>query len=211
METLLTKHTITAKKFIQDLVDKLYGPTFTYSAEPIMQIASHALGTHAEVGVRLFREGAVMPSRGSDLAAGFDLYAWIPEPSDDSKVMGVERSIDILPNSMLPIKTGINLRIPAGFEVQIRPRSGLAFKNQITVQNTPGTIDADYDGDGEAFEIVVMLRNESQNIFRVKHGDRIAQMVVNKLPDVTLRLDTNDNVNRNQSNRDGGLGSTGTN
>lgn len=208
MQTLLTNYTLTAKKLIADLVEKVYGST--HSAEGAQKLVSHMLGTHAEIGVRLFREGAIMPSRGSDLAAGFDLYAWIPEPSADDKVMGVERERDIPPNSMIPIKTGINLRIPAGFEVQIRPRSGLAFKSQITVQNTPGTIDADYDGDGESFEIVVMLRNESNNVFRVKHGDRIAQMVVNKLPDVTLRLDTNDNVNRNQSNREGGLGSTGT-
>lgn len=162
-----------------------------------------------EMRVRLFREGAKMPSRGSDIAAGFDLYAWIPEPSEDSKTMGVGRDLIIAPGTMIPIKTGINLRIPVGYEVQIRPRSGLAFKNQITVQNTPGTIDADYDGDGESFEIVVMLRNEGQAPFRVAHGDRIAQMVLCKLPDVALVEDHDDNTQRNVSNRSGGLGSTG--
>jgi dUTP pyrophosphatase len=148
--------------------------------------------------VRLFREGAIMPSRGSEFAAGFDLYAWTPE-----------HPVSIPAGTMQPIKTGINLRIPAGYEVQIRPRSGLAFKHQITVQNTPGTIDADYDGDGEKFEIVVMLRNEGNQQFQVNHGDRIAQMVLNKLPEVFLVEDFEDNAQRNESTRAGGLGSTG--
>ena len=160
--------------------------------------------------IRRFREGAIMPTRGSDLAAGFDLYAWLPEVENTSSVDYGKKTVVILPGNMQPIKTGLNMRIPAGYEVQIRPRSGLAFKNQITVQNSPGTIDADYDGDGESFEVVIMLRNESvENAFRVNHGDRIAQMVVNKLPDVVLIEDTEDNVNRNASQRAGGLGSTG--
>lgn len=155
--------------------------------------------------VRRFREGAIMPSRGSELAAGFDLYAWTPEHERGN----TRTTIMIPPDGMAPIKTGINLRIPAGYEVQIRPRSGLAFKYQITVQNTPGTIDADYDGDGEKFEIVVMLRNEGTEWFQVNHGDRIAQMVLNKLPEVTLVEDFEDNAQRNESTRVGGLGSTG--
>lgn len=157
--------------------------------------------------IRRFREGAIMPTRGSDLAAGFDLYACL---DPESSFAGIKPGhVIIQPGNMYPIKTGLNIRIPAGYEVQIRPRSGLAFKHQITVQNAPGTIDADYDGDGEAFEIVVMIRNEGQRAFTVSHGDRIAQMVVNKLPDVILVEDTEDNVNRNASQRAGGLGSTG--
>jgi dUTP pyrophosphatase len=194
-----------------------------------------------ELKIRLFREGAIMPTRGTTLAAGFDLYAWLPPRATTATVdaeaypdiaIGVENGLftfedlktehlasnwqdTVEPGStiihagcMVPIKTGLNMRIPAGYEVQIRPRSGLAFKNQITVQNSPGTIDADYDGDGEKFEVVVMLRNEGADNFRVNHGDRIAQMVVNKLPDVVLVEDFEDNTNRN-SNREGGLGSTG--
>lgn len=168
------------------------------------------MSTPINLRVRRFREGATMPSRGSDLSAGFDLCAWIPEPSSDDEKMGLTRSLTIAPGHMVPIRTGLNIRIPAGYEVQIRPRSGLAFKHQITVQNSPGTIDADYDGDGEKFEIVVMLRNESNNnAFTVTHGDRIAQMVLNKLPDVVVVEDFEDNTTRNVSNRDGGLGSTG--
>lgn len=161
------------------------------------------------LGIRRFREGAVMPSRGSDLAAGFDLHAWIMgnQELDDNKIQESEKIIGV--GEMAPIKTGLNMRIPAGYEVQIRPRSGLAFKNQITVQNSPGTIDADYDGDGEKFEVVVMLRNEGFSPFVVAHGDRIAQMVVNKLPDVVLVEDFEENTKRNASSRVGGLGSTG--
>jgi dUTP pyrophosphatase len=154
-----------------------------------------------ELKIRLFRDGARMPYRSTDLAAGFDLYAWIGEWNE-------EQTVVIPPNSMRPIKTGLNMRIPAGYEVQIRPRSGLAFKSQITVQNAPGTIDADFDSDGPDFEVVVLLRNEGTEDFVVKQGDRIAQMVVHKLPDVILVEDFEDNTNRN-SNRQGGLGSTG--
>ena len=172
------------------------------------------------IGIRRFREGATLPTRGTVYAAGYDLYAWVigrnnrdPLSSEPFgfiyDVEGDEREIIIEPGTMVPIKTGINMRIPEGYEVQIRPRSGLAFKNQITIQNTPGTIDADYDGDGEKFESVIMLRNEGKGAFSVKHGDRIAQMVVNEIPKTTLWEVFGDNKNRLGSNRDGGLGSTG--
>jgi dUTP pyrophosphatase len=154
-----------------------------------------------ELKIRVFRDGALMPQRSTNLAAGFDLYAWIGEWNE-------EQTVVIPPNSMRPIKTGLNMRIPEGYEVQIRPRSGLAFKKQITVQNSPGTIDADFDGDGPDFEVVVLLRNEGTEDFVVKQSDRIAQMVVNKLPEVELVPDYEDNYSRN-SNRQGGFGSTG--
>jgi len=108
------------------------------------------------------------------------------------------------------INTGLNLRIPVGYELQIRPRSGLARKNQITVMNSPGTIDADYDGDGADFELKIMLVNHGDKPFVVKHGDRVAQMVVQKLPDVELQEVYGDNPMRHGSERAGGLGSTGS-
>jgi len=163
-----------------------------------------------QLRIRRFRDGATMPTRGSDLAAGFDLYAWVGEHAPNKPIIDPERPyVDVCAGCMVPVKTGLNMRIPVGYEVQIRPRSGLAFKHQITVQNSPGTIDADYDGDGEKFEIVVMLRNEGNEHFRVMHGDRIAQMVLNKLPSVVLVEDTEENTRRNESNRTAGLGSTG--
>lgn len=81
-------------------------------------------------------------------------------------------NIVIAPNETRLVKTGLYVDIPKGYEAQVRPRSGLALKNNITIANTPGTIDADYRG-----EIGVVLRNEGSNSFTVTIGDRIAQMV----------------------------------
>lgn len=104
-----------------------------------------------------------IPLYASDSAAGADLKADISE------------TLYLNPGESTLIKTGICLEIPEGFEVQIRPRSGLAFKNQITVLNTPGTIDADYRG-----EIGVILINHGKNPFKIEPKMRIAQMVLTK-------------------------------
>jgi len=93
-------------------------------------------------------------------AAGLDLKA------------NLDQSIILKPLERVLVKTGLFLEIPDGFEAQIRPRSGLAFKNGITVLNSPGTIDADYRG-----EIGVILINLSSENFEIKDGERIAQMV----------------------------------
>ena len=85
----------------------------------------------------------------------------------------IQNSVDIKPKETVIIPTGISLSIPKNFEIQIRPRSGLAAKNQISVLNTPGTIDADYRG-----ELKVILINLSNKTFTVKNGERIAQMVL---------------------------------
>lgn len=165
------------------------------------------------VDIRLFRDGAKMPTRGSDFAAGWDVYAFIDSVTggDCTNVDDcMPRQITIPAGEMRIIKTGMNVRIPEGFEIQIRPRSGLAFKNQITVMNSPGTIDADYDGDGEKFETNVMIKNtHPTNDFVVNHGDRIAQMVIAKLVQSTLTQVEGDNNNRLVSSRLGGFGSTG--
>ncbi|ACU06698.1 Deoxyuridine 5'-triphosphate nucleotidohydrolase [Flavobacteriaceae bacterium 3519-10] len=102
-----------------------------------------------------------LPKYQTELSAGMDLYANIEE----------EISLASLERKLIP--TGLFLELPAGFEAQVRPRSGLAIKNGITVLNAPGTIDADYRG-----EIGVILINLSKDTFTVKDGDRIAQMVI---------------------------------
>lgn len=84
-------------------------------------------------------------------------------------------TIAIAPGERKLISTGLYIELPAGFEAQIRPRSGLAYKNGVTVLNSPGTIDADYRG-----EIKVLLINLSSEIFEVNNGDRIAQMIIAK-------------------------------
>jgi dUTP pyrophosphatase len=104
-----------------------------------------------------------LPEYQTPLSAGLDLRANINEP------------IVLQPLERKLIGTGLFLELPAGFEAQIRPRSGLAYKYGLSVLNTPGTIDADYRG-----EVKVLLVNLSNEIFTVEDGERIAQMVVAK-------------------------------
>lgn len=109
----------------------------------------------------LLKEGAVVPKYASDLAAGADVCAFIEE----DVVVGSGESV------LVP--TGVKVALPEGFEIQVRPRSGLALKHQVTVLNTPGTIDADYRG-----EVCVILINHGKEPFVVVPGMRIAQIVV---------------------------------
>ena len=114
----------------------------------------------------------------------------------------INANIDINPGKTAIIPTGLALSIPKGFEVQIRPRSGLAAKQKISVLNTPGTIDADYRG-----EIKVILINLGQETFTVEKGLRIAQMVV--CPIVQAQLKEVDDLSETERGK-GGFGSTGT-
>lgn len=106
-------------------------------------------------------EGAELPHYASEGAAGCDLRAYLKSP------------IVLEPGMSILVPTGIRVAIPEGYEIQVRPRSGLALKEQITVLNTPGTIDSDYRG-----EIAVILINHSTHLFIIEPGMRIAQMVV---------------------------------
>ena len=114
----------------------------------------------------------------------------------------------IHPHNSLIVPTGLNVNIPEGYEIQIRPRSGLAAKHGVTVLNTPGTIDCDYSGDGEDFELKVILFNHNKVPFIINNGDRIAQMVVAKLAAHELVEVEEFGKSANKS-RKGGLGSTG--
>ena len=114
----------------------------------------------------------------------------------------IDTNISIDPGKTAIIPTGLAISIPKGFEVQIRPRSGLAAKQKITVLNTPGTIDADYRG-----EIKVILINLSENSFIVERGLRIAQMVV--CPVVQAQLKEVNDLSETERGK-GGFGSTGT-
>ena len=102
-----------------------------------------------------------LPTYATDLSAGMDLRAELLSP------------VELKPLQRALIPTGLFIELPPRFEAQIRPRSGLAFKNGITVLNSPGTIDADYRG-----EIKVLLVNLSNETFEVNDGERIAQMVI---------------------------------
>ena len=114
----------------------------------------------------------------------------------------IENNIIINPGEKALISTGISMAIPKGYEVQIRPRSGLAVKKNITVLNTPGTIDADYRG-----EIKVILINLGKENFTVTNGERIAQMVV--CPVINASLEEVKELSDTQRGL-GGFGSTGT-
>ncbi len=102
-----------------------------------------------------------LPVYETELSAGMDIRAMLTEP------------VELKPLERALIGTGLFIELPAGYEAQIRPRSGLAAKKGITILNTPGTIDADYRG-----EIKIILVNLSNDIYRVEHGDRIAQMII---------------------------------
>ncbi|MEE1112005.1 MAG: dUTP diphosphatase [Bacteroidales bacterium] len=130
-----------------------------------------------------------LPAYETNLSAGMDLRANLSEP------------IILQPMQRALIPTGLYIELPSGTEAQIRPRSGLAFKNGITVLNSPGTIDADYRG-----EIKVLLINLSQEAFEIKDSERIAQMVVSKHETVEWQLV--ETLNQTQRG-EGGFGHTG--
>lgn len=138
----------------------------------------------------LSEDPEALPTYASELAAGADLKACISEP------------LVLAPGASLLIPTGLRFAIPVGYEIQIRPRSGLALKNQITVLNTPGTIDADYRG-----EVGVILINHSQNPFTITPGMRIAQMV---LAPVVRAIFHREAALVSTSRGEGGFGHTGT-
>ena len=114
----------------------------------------------------------------------------------------INSNIEIEPGDSTIIPTGISVSIPKNFEIQIRPRSGLAAKNQISVLNTPGTIDADYRG-----EIKVILINLGKKKFVVENGSRIAQMVL--CPIAKAKIREVENLEKTDRGS-GGFGSTGT-
>ena len=130
-----------------------------------------------------------LPKYETDGSSGMDLTA------------NIENNVEIEPGKSAIIPTGLAVCIPQNFEIQIRPRSGLAAKNQISVLNTPGTIDADYRG-----EIKVILVNLGEKVFIIENGLRIAQMVLCPVIKATLKeVDTLEDTKRGS----GGFGSTG--
>ena len=131
-----------------------------------------------------------LPKFETALAAGADLRA------------ALEEDMSLAPGERALVPTGFAMALPAGYEAQIRPRSGLAYKHGITCLNTPGTIDADYRG-----EVKVLLINHGQDAFTITRGERIAQMVIAPItqPDF-VQVETLDDTARGA----GGFGSTGT-
>jgi dUTP pyrophosphatase len=148
------------------------------------------------VAIRVIREEGAdaavpLPSYETSGAAGADVRANLPEGE----------SIFLDPGQRALVPTGLRIEIPAGYEVQVRPRSGLALKHGITLPNTPGTIDSDYRG-----PLGVIVMNAGQDRFEVTHGERIAQLIVAPVVQATFELtETLGDTARGS----GGFGSTG--
>ena len=136
-----------------------------------------------------------LPERATPHSAGLDLRANLEK---DNRADGIL----LAPGERRLIPTGLKIDIPHGYEGQIRPRSGLAFKHGISILNSPGTIDSDYRG-----EVGILLINLGQKEFSIGHGDRIAQLVICKVESVTIvEAGTLSTTMRNE----GGFGSTGS-
>jgi dUTP pyrophosphatase len=143
-----------------------------------------------EIEIRIINNSSnSLPEYATEGSSGMDLRAHLTE---EIKLQPLERTL---------IPTGLYIEIPVGFEAQIRPRSGLAIKQGLTCLNTPGTIDADYRG-----EVKVILINLSNTLQVIHPGDRVAQMVIQKVEKVTWRLtETLEETQRSA----GGFGHTG--
>ncbi len=141
-----------------------------------------------ELKVKRLSESAVIPQYAHPGDAGLDLVS-------------IEAQT-ILPGKSQLIRTGIAIELPDGTEAQIRPRSGLALKHQVTVLNSPGTIDTGYRG-----EICVILINHSTQPFQVEQGMRIAQMVITSF--IQVQIATVEMLQDNSARAEGGFGSTG--
>ena len=142
-----------------------------------------------EILIKRFSKNITLPKYETNGSSGMDLAA------------NIENEIDLAPGKTAIIPTGLAISIPKNFEIQIRPRSGLAAKNQISVLNTPGTIDADYRG-----ELKVILINHSDKVFKIEKGLRIAQMVLCPVIKATLKdVDILETTKRGSD----GFGSTG--
>ena len=116
------------------------------------------------IKVKLLRDGANVPEFMSEGAAGADLRACLNE------------RIVLEPGERVLVSTGIEIEIPGGYEGEVRPRSGLAVRHGISLVNSPGTIDSDYRG-----EVKIIMINHGDRPFEINHGDRIAQLLINKV------------------------------
>lgn len=137
----------------------------------------------------LIEDESLLPYYATEDAAGADIRAYLKDP------------LTIAPGHSSLIPTGIRLAIPAGYEIQVRPRSGLALKHQITVLNTPGTIDADYRG-----EVGIILINHGKQEFVVTPGMRIAQLIL--APVLRAQFVPSENLS-DTARGQGGFGHTG--
>ena len=142
-----------------------------------------------KVLIKKLNPSVQLPSYKTNGASGMDLMACIEKP------------INLKPGTSCLVPTGLSVAFPQEYEIQIRPRSGLAAKSSISVLNTPGTIDSDYRG-----EIKIILFNHGDQNFKISNGDRIAQMILSPV----IKMDLEETNELPESFRgEGGFGSTG--
>jgi dUTP pyrophosphatase len=140
------------------------------------------------IPTKKLHEDAVVPTYGTDGAAGFDFYAL--------------EEVTLLPGQTQLIKTGLAMAIPQGYEIQVRPRSGMSLKTSFRIANAPGTIDSDYRGEC----CVIGTNNSEYEHITIKKGDRIAQGVLSRVPQANFQVvEDLDDTDRGS----GGYGSTG--
>jgi dUTP pyrophosphatase len=142
-----------------------------------------------QVQVKKINQSAEIPKYMTTGSAGCDVKACLPQP------------LEILPGKRAAVPTGLAFGIPEGYEVQVRPRSGLSIKQGLTVVNSPGTIDSDYRG-----EVMVLMINLGAEPVRLTHGDRIAQLVIKKVEQI--QWESVDDLSQTDRGA-GGFGSTG--
>lgn len=156
-----------------------------------------------EINIKVVSDGCVLPRYETPGASAMDIRADLSKDRRAKPFPSCDRGpcLVIYPGSTELIQTGFAIEIPIGYEVQIRPRSGLSRKG-LVVANSPGTVDSDYRG-----EVMVMVHNRSKDPFYMYHGDRIAQMVVSPVEYVTWKpVEELSDTTRGS----GGFGSTGT-
>jgi len=169
-----------------------------------------------KVKVKVFNNGENdLPNYSTTLSAGFDFRA------DFSKIktigdligntqftltnIGDEKIVTLLPGGRVLIPTNLHIKLPDNYELQVRPRSGLALKNGITIVNSPGTVDPDYTGNVG----IILLNTDLHNSFEIRHGDRIAQGVINEVKQVEWdKVDTMEDLGKTDRGQ-GGFGHTG--
>ncbi len=157
-------------------------------------MAQDSLSRPVHVAIRRLPHAVALPKRASSGSAGFDLYAAIEAP------------VRIDPGRRTLAPTGLILGLPPGYEAQIRPRSGLAHRHGLTVLNAPGTIDSDYRG-----EVQLLLVNFGVEPVTIARGQRLAQMVIQAVPEIHFHEDAGLGRRETTGARNaGGFGSTGT-
>jgi dUTP pyrophosphatase len=184
-------------EYIRQKYDEANDPNNSYSVDDFNKEFEHLTGqiTDPRVSIKLInKSNNEDPSFATSGSSGFDIRANIDEPII---LMAGERAV---------VPTGLYFAIPETLELQVRPRSGLAAKNGITVLNTPGTVDSDYRG-----EVKVILINLGNESFKINHGDRIAQGVVAPvMSGHVMKFEKVESLDETQRG-EGGFGSTGSN